>query len=680
MAEEGESNTSTPRSFAGQSVSAEEMLKEQTVGLVHLSDFRKRRADVLEAKEREAHDKSLGLLASGNSRSATPSAGDVTDGSTPPRSDGPPKKKKKKAFAKSKLSFGDDQDEGEESAATPRDSSVSRSGSKTPAEDNATPRMKANPNAPPPPKALTKASLEAEALARDTLRKEFLIMQEAVKNTDILIPFVFYDGTSIPAGAVKVKKGDHVWLFLDRCRKVGAEMGVRGANGPSKAKKDNRREWARVSVDDLMLVKGDIIVPHHYEFYYFIANRVPSLSRAGGLLFDYSSKPPVADSTNPAPSDDQLEGADKDFSETKVVDRRWLPRDLHFLLSLHPISDTMDFSLRCNSLKCRAELKEKAVVTTCSHIFCHGCADSLGLSRPTTSNRLCPACQTALLNPDDAVSTILNPTEDYKTSVLSGLDPNTIMECAGRALAFWAYQSTQEIFYQEYRAKTLTEKYANLNTQMDKVIHNANTEILSLQNKLSDMQSSQEDLQKKNQELNDMYRDKNNKLAQMTNLYNLLKARAVRSRIQTAASDTVSQALSTLNAPPPPVSISRSDVPALPPAPVTRNPKTPTFPVNPDGVEQLHRYQRSGTGSSKRARTRTPREAPMPPPARPNWDGRNSTYSITVSKAYRLMCSSLGKAPDPAPQHRTRLPRISRTPTVSSEFPPGDAITRRFGR
>ena len=36
-----------------------------------------------------------------------------------------------------------------------------------------------------------------------------------------------------------------------------------------------------------------------------------------------------------------------------------------------------------------------------------------------------------------------------------------------------------------FRAKTLTEKYANLNTQMDKVIHNANTEISSLQNRLS---------------------------------------------------------------------------------------------------------------------------------------------------------------------------------------------------
>lgn len=183
--------------------------------------------------------------------------------SASPLSEAPPKKKKKKPLAKSKLSFGDEPDDtGEESAVTPRDSSVSRSGSKTPAEDSALRRMKANPNAPPPPKAMTKASLEAEALARETLRKEFLIMQEAVKNTEILIPFVFYDGTSIPAGAVKVKKGDHVWLFLDRCRKVGAEMGVRGANGASSAKKDNRREWARVSVDDLMLVKGEIIVPH----------------------------------------------------------------------------------------------------------------------------------------------------------------------------------------------------------------------------------------------------------------------------------------------------------------------------------------------------------------------------------------------------------------------------------
>lgn len=77
---ENESHSSTPRSFTGQTASAEELLKSQTVGLVHLSDFRKRRAEVLEQKEREAHDKSLGRFASGDSRGATPSASDATDG------------------------------------------------------------------------------------------------------------------------------------------------------------------------------------------------------------------------------------------------------------------------------------------------------------------------------------------------------------------------------------------------------------------------------------------------------------------------------------------------------------------------------------------------------------------------------------------------------------------------
>ena len=54
------SRISTPNSlpatrFTSQSSTAEDLLKSQTVGLVHLSDFRKRRAEALEQKEREAH-------------------------------------------------------------------------------------------------------------------------------------------------------------------------------------------------------------------------------------------------------------------------------------------------------------------------------------------------------------------------------------------------------------------------------------------------------------------------------------------------------------------------------------------------------------------------------------------------------------------------------------------------
>jgi len=101
---------------------------------------------------------------------------------------------------------------------------------------------------------MTKSALSREAQTREQLRKEFLVMREAVRATEIVIPYVFYDGTNIPGGRCRVKKGDHIWLFLDKARKVGAELGVGGDKG--------RREWARVGVDDLMLVKGDIIIPH----------------------------------------------------------------------------------------------------------------------------------------------------------------------------------------------------------------------------------------------------------------------------------------------------------------------------------------------------------------------------------------------------------------------------------
>ena len=39
--------------------------------------------------------------------------------------------------------------------------------------------------------------------------------------------------------------------------------------------------------------------------------------------------------------------------------------------------------------------------------------------------------------------------------------------------------------YQEYLAKSLADKYTTLSTQMDKLVHEANTEISSLQNKLA---------------------------------------------------------------------------------------------------------------------------------------------------------------------------------------------------
>jgi protein FAM50 len=74
------SGTSTPRSFTNQTVSTEDLLKSQTVGLVHLDDFRKRRAEVLEQKEKEAQDRTYGRFKSSTSGIATPTGQDESDG------------------------------------------------------------------------------------------------------------------------------------------------------------------------------------------------------------------------------------------------------------------------------------------------------------------------------------------------------------------------------------------------------------------------------------------------------------------------------------------------------------------------------------------------------------------------------------------------------------------------
>lgn len=58
------------------------------------------------------------------------------------------------------------------------------------------------------------------------------------------------------------------------------------------------------------------------------------------------------------------------------------------------------------------------------------------------------------------------------------------MECTGRALSFWAYQASQEVYYQQYLYKTLVEKYSDLNLRLEQTVNDANAEIERLQSRL----------------------------------------------------------------------------------------------------------------------------------------------------------------------------------------------------
>lgn len=239
----------TPQNQTNQTTN--QRLSTHTVGLVALSDFRKRRAEVIEQQEREAHEAAY-------SGTSTPdrSVTDTPDNAGSDTGNGARPVKKKKKQGKKLLSFDDE--EGDEDGGAPV---VKPKAKKAIANDTdgsegeAKSKFKANASVGIVPKAMTKSALRKEAMEREALRREFLVLHDAIRATEIAIPFVFYDGSNIPGGIARVKKGDYSWVFLDKSRKVGAELGVG-------EKANVRREWARVGVDDLMLVRGSVIIPH----------------------------------------------------------------------------------------------------------------------------------------------------------------------------------------------------------------------------------------------------------------------------------------------------------------------------------------------------------------------------------------------------------------------------------
>lgn len=253
------SNQASSR-FTPQNQTTHQRLSTNTVGLVALSDFRKRRAEVLEQQEREARDAASGTSTPTPDRSLTGTPDNA--GSDSGGGSGLPVKKKKKKIGGTKLSFGDE-DEDEDKVLEDGRSNGAVKGKKgreidpdaSDSKNEKKSKITVNKSVSIIPKSSTKAALRREAAEREALRRDFLALQEAVKATEVAIPFVFYDGTNIPGGTVRVRKGDFVWLFLDKSRKVGAELGVG-------EKANARREWARVGVDDLMLVRGTIIIPH----------------------------------------------------------------------------------------------------------------------------------------------------------------------------------------------------------------------------------------------------------------------------------------------------------------------------------------------------------------------------------------------------------------------------------
>ncbi|KAN0063309.1 hypothetical protein ACQY0O_004473 [Thecaphora frezii] len=68
--------------------------------------------------------------------------------------------------------------------------------------------------------------------------------------------------------------------------------------------------------------------------------------------------------------------------------------------------------------------------------------------------------------PDDVVVSSLNPSADYRASVLAGLSPSIVIEIAARSLQFWQYQCSQEAAFQSMILRNAQEKNAILEKRM----------------------------------------------------------------------------------------------------------------------------------------------------------------------------------------------------------------------
>ncbi|XP_008795340.1 protein XAP5 CIRCADIAN TIMEKEEPER [Phoenix dactylifera] len=145
---------------------------------------------------------------------------------------------------------------------------------------------------------------EAEEQAvREQLRRQWLREQEMIKNEPLEITYSYWDGAG-HRRVIQVRKGDTIGEFL---RAVQQQLAP------------EFREIRTTSVENLLYVKEDLIIPHQHSFYELIINKARGKS---GPLFHFDVHEDVrtiADAT-----------IEKDESHAgKVVERHWYEKNKH---------------------------------------------------------------------------------------------------------------------------------------------------------------------------------------------------------------------------------------------------------------------------------------------------------------------------------------------------------------
>ncbi|KAF5296558.1 hypothetical protein FQA39_LY12476 [Lamprigera yunnana] len=146
-----------------------------------------------------------------------------------------------------------------------------------------------------------------------------------------------------------------------------------------------------------------------------------------------------------------------------------------------------DAPLICNFSSCRKKLSNQACVTSCSHIFCSEHTQVL------TKNFTCLACGTRVSNDLGVVCVDLNPTEQYKTMILTGLSPEQIMEIASRAIGFYVYQMNYNNQNKDASLRAVNEQLDELKDYCSSLTSKFKTDILKERKKAENLKGELEE-------------------------------------------------------------------------------------------------------------------------------------------------------------------------------------------
>ncbi|XP_065830218.1 protein FAM50A-like isoform X2 [Oscarella lobularis] len=290
ITEDNEKRSGVEKKFSSHFDFVEEQLKSQTIGLVTLQQMKEKRKLVI-----KDHEKKLAAQLPNENKAGLAEmlkGGELCEFFAWLRLDQKGNKIKKNSKTAT-LSFDLNDDEEEEEEETEE-------------EDYELPTKKKKVGKDP---SVDTSFLpdrdrdELERLERERLRQEWETEQEKLKNEDIEITFSYWDGSG-HRRTLRMKKGNSVGQFL------------------SKALKELRKDFPELrgaSTDEMMYIKEDLIIPHHFTFYDFIVSHARGKS---GPLFNFDVHEDIR-----LLSDASIE---KDESHAgKVVLRGWYERNKH---------------------------------------------------------------------------------------------------------------------------------------------------------------------------------------------------------------------------------------------------------------------------------------------------------------------------------------------------------------